>query len=97
MNWVYIAGFFDGEGSIGKHTQAKNYWRISIGQKSKEVLYMIKEFTKMGAIYQENSKDMYRYQIWRQDEVYRFVTAILSHTVVKKSQLEKYLKLSKKC
>ena len=45
MNWDYIAGFFDGEGSI-THTIGRSY-RVSFAQCHYGVLYKIREFLQI--------------------------------------------------
>ncbi len=64
MDWNYIAGFFDGEGSILKHDPT-NY-RISIPQTNEEVLQKIKTFSNMGNIF----KTRKRKEHWKDSWVY---------------------------
>jgi len=44
MNWSYIAGFFDGEGSIVPISSNGKSYRVSIAQSNKEVLELMAEF-----------------------------------------------------
>ncbi|HPA25214.1 MAG TPA: LAGLIDADG family homing endonuclease [bacterium] len=48
MTWNYVAGFFDGEGSITKNGSG---FRITIVQTNKEVLEEIKKFIQLGGCY----------------------------------------------
>jgi intein/homing endonuclease len=101
MTWEYIAGFFDGEGSI---THNGKGWRISIAQTNKEVLDRIKVFTKIGGVFevvkrQSHWKDSWVYFIAKQGDVYKFLKNINNLVIVKKEksnkvlpELEEYLK-----
>jgi intein/homing endonuclease len=67
MNWDYVAGFFDGEGSMvlttdrGGERKSINV-QISIGQSNKEVLLLILDFLKeqgiCGGVYTKTEKRM---------------------------------------
>ena len=48
MNWNYIAGFFDGEGTL---TRTGSRYKIGITQTNKEVLEEIQSFTKIGLMH----------------------------------------------
>ena len=47
MNWSYIAGFFDGEGSVAHNGKG---FRITIAQTDLEILNLIKDFTGVGHV-----------------------------------------------
>ncbi len=49
MNWNYIAGFFDGEGTI--NPCENNRYKVGITQANKKVLEEIQLFTKIGHIH----------------------------------------------
>lgn len=91
MNWSYIAGFFDGEGSI---TRVSKGVRISISQTNEPVLNDIKEFAGYGFVFknrkrQPHWKDSWVYYIARQEEVYKFLKSVYPHLTVKKELAQK--------
>jgi len=96
MTWQYIAGFFDGEGYLGAFANRarkseKKYWRISVAQKDKSVLEEILEFVGYGYIYHNktsgvNRTGIYNYQIYKQRDVYKFLTFVLPFLIVKRKK-----------
>lgn len=100
MNWEYIAGFFDGEGCVGLFcgsAKERKYWRISITQKALPVLQAILDFVGYGTIYKSNQTYkssrivMWQYQIFRQREVFYFLSNILPSLILKKAECKKAL------
>ena len=90
MTWNYIAGFFDGEGSIGHN--GKGY-RLTIPQTSYLVLEEIKNFTKKGDIIKtvkrkSHWKDNWVYYVARQKDVQIFLKKLLPHLIVKRKLAE---------
>lgn len=86
MTWEYIAGFFDGEGSL---THNGKGFRITIPQTNEEVLTSIKDFTNTGNIFQEKKrkihwKDSWIYYIATQKDIYDFLVQIQKFVIVKK-------------
>ena len=86
MNICYIAGFFDGEGTLNT---SSNRWRISIPQTHFGVLNEIKEFVGFGNIYKtkkkkEHHKDAWVYVSSDRKEVLNFLLMIDPFLVVKK-------------
>jgi len=70
MTWEYLAGFFDGEGSIqiAKQNRKGRYtpWyrvRITIGQKRRYILDKIKKFIKRGYVY-ASREDLYCFYLY---------------------------------
>lgn len=63
MNWDYIAGFFDGEGSlsfsVGKTNKEHRVFRLflSLSNNNYEVLEKAKSFLEMGTIHTKPSKN----------------------------------------
>jgi len=91
MNWTYIAGFFDGEGSI---TYNGKGFRITIPQTNEEVLLSIKKFTGYGNIIyiakrKSHWSDSWSYYVAKQTEVYDFVKKVKPFVIVKKSLIIK--------
>ena len=93
MTWKYIAGFFDGEGSI---THNKKGYRITISQTNKEVLNNIKNYTGVGNIFKNSKrrshwKDSWVYYIAKQSDVFLFLKNILPYLIIKKNEANKTL------
>ena len=98
MNWSYIAGFIDGEGSIVKR---KYGFAISIPQTNLEVLEEMKEFIGYGNIYKltkrkSHWKDAWTYMIQSQGGVYYVIINILDSLIVKRQVAIKVLPSLKK-
>lgn len=94
MNWNYIAGFFDGEGSITKN--GKGY-RITISQTNFKVLNSIKNFLGFGNIFKEKKrkehwKDSWVFYIAKQDEVLLFLKKIRFLIIVKEKEVARAIK-----
>ena len=87
MNWSYIAGFFDGEGSI-THNNGTGF-RITIPQTNEEVLVVMRDFIGFGSIIklkkrQLHWKDSWLYYISNKKDVYHFLSQAAPHLIVKK-------------
>ena len=98
MNWNYIAGFFDGEGSVAHNGMG---FRISIPQTSEEVLNKIRRFTKIGFVIpvkkrKSHWKDSWVYYIASKKDVYYFLNKAVLHLIVKKDLTLKVMSLLKK-
>ncbi len=86
MTWEYIAGFFDGEGTISRNTSG---FRISMPQTNQEVLEKIRHFSGLGNICKVTKrkshwKDSWTYYITKQKNVLIFLKGISPHLVLKK-------------
>jgi len=92
LNWSYIAGFFDGEGTIYQDGKT-GYWKLSISNSNKEILKKIRSFIKSGNIYiEKRSKNpVYRFHLNDQRFILKFVENILVFSTVKKEMLKKAL------
>ncbi|MEK7114823.1 MAG: LAGLIDADG family homing endonuclease [Patescibacteria group bacterium] len=87
MSWKYIAGFFDGEGSIVFN--GKGY-RLTIPQTNEEVLLSIKNYLNYGNILKERKrkthwKDSWVYYISQQKLIYKFLKNVQKHVIVKRN------------
>lgn len=87
INWSYVGGFLDGEGSIVKN--GKTDYRIAISQTNEKVLNAIKSFTRVGNICQvkkrrEHWKESWIYTVARQEDVLFFLRNVYPHLIVKK-------------
>ncbi len=85
MSWKYIAGFFDGEGSIARNGRG---FRITIPQTNLLVLKRIKAFTRVGTICKVTKremhwKDSWTYYIASQEDVLLFLKNVLPFVIVK--------------
>ena len=89
MTWEYIAGFFDGEGSL---THNGKGFRITIPQTNEEVLDSIRNFTKAGFVMhitkrKAHWKESWTYYIAAQKDVYDFLMQIKKFVIVKKANV----------
>jgi intein-encoded DNA endonuclease-like protein len=89
MTWEYIAGFFDGEGSIVYNGSG---FRITIAQTNLAVLDNIKRFAKVGQVIkvtkrQSHWKDSWVYYISKQEDILFFVRHIQNFSIVKKQKI----------
>lgn len=86
MDWKYIAGFFDGEGSISHNGSG---YRLTISQTNEEVLEAIRAFTKTGKVLsitkrKPHWKDSWVYNISKQKDIEKFLLKISPNLIVKK-------------
>ena|SRR3990167_7606838 len=95
MNWSYIAGFFDGEGSVLGYGRAP---RISIAQKRAKVLRDIQKFMWAQDIRSQiykypNSKrkDLSQLRVNATNEVISFIECVLPYLIVKKRECKNAL------
>lgn len=93
MNWDYLAGFVDGEGSIIIKPPRV---RIYIGNTNKQVLQEIKEFTNCGSVYDVNMtnksekwKKQYGWTICFHQDVLRILKHLRTKLIIKKELCEK--------
>jgi intein-encoded DNA endonuclease-like protein len=94
MTWEYIAGFFDGEGSI---TYNGKGYRVSIAQTNKEVFDKMVASIGCGMIFevkkrQEHWKQSWVYYIAKQEDVFRFLQECYPYLIVKKQLAKKTIK-----
>ena len=99
MNWSYIAGFFDGEGSI-THNSGIGF-RISIPQTNEEVLNEIRNFAKVGNIIALKKRrahwsDSWIYYIANKKDVCMFLEKMLPYLVLKKIPVQTVVNSLKK-
>ena len=90
MKPSYIAGFFDGEGTLNV---SKYRFRISIPQTNYQVLEMIKNYFNFGQIYKtkkkkEHHKEAWVYAITNNSDVLKFLLVIKNDLIVKKNIVE---------
>lgn len=98
---AYIAGFFDGEGSIGYYNAAKSHKNrlgyfhaaVNISNTDPRVIFWIKEVTGIGRSQIIHFKDgkrriAYQWQIGKKLDVIEFLSAIRSYLKVKGDQVD---------
>lgn len=100
MEWSYIAGFFDGEGSVAHNG---NGFRIQITQTHYDVLERIRSFSGVGYVFtitkrKQHWKDSWIYNVAKQRDVYIFLKNVEKYVIVKRElvrralvHLERYL------
>jgi len=101
LPYAYVAGFFDGEGSIGANLNKARHppsirLRIIIVNTNLEILIKIKKIFK-GEIYKrkkyiEHYKDKWDWEITNRDDMKFFLEKILPYSTVKRQQIEYGLK-----
>ena len=94
MNWDYIAGFFDGEGTVGKYSLSG--YKIGISQANKKVLEQIQLFTGIGYIHsikkrQPHWKNAWLYYVAKQEDIYFFLNKTANRLIVKKAEVLRIL------
>jgi len=95
MNWDYIAGFIDGEGSIVKRREGYN---LLISQANFEVLDNIRTFVGCGHIYplkkrKKHWKDAWVYSAGGYRETHHVLFHVADKLVVKKKQARTVVKV----
>jgi uncharacterized protein YerC len=94
MNSSYVAGFFDGEGTVYK---SGNKVRISIPQTNYGVLDEIRKFYNCGNIYEikkreEHHKQSWTYVITNWEGCLDFLKSIRYDVIVKRKEVEDFIK-----
>jgi len=94
IDWRYIAGFVDGEGSFTKNGETD--YRISVPQTHEWVLLAIKNFTKMGNICEPRIRKPHWKKGWtfyvaKQVDVLRFLRSVYPYLIVKKELARKLI------
>lgn len=85
MSWDYVAGFFDGEGSVGfQKKKGRFYPRIIFTQKDRKILELIKSFIGFGNIYGTRSRNL---EIDRHEDCLELAEKLIPRTFVKKDAL----------
>ncbi|HII70224.1 LAGLIDADG family homing endonuclease [Methanopyrus kandleri] len=93
----YIAGFFDGEGSVVvrfvRDGRYRAGYRVSTKvvfvQKERDVLEEIHETLGMGHLYRRGSDGVWYLEIYRREDLREFVELIGNRTMVKRDALER--------
>lgn len=100
MDYSYIAGFIDGEGSIWlRHDGNFRRWRISFTQQYSDALNQIKEFLKIrNKLYYFQAKSgiskgryYYHLNIDKRTVIHQILKNCMPHLILKKEQAQKCL------
>lgn len=98
MDWSYLSGFIDGEGSIVIYNKPKHK-RVSvyIPNTNKDVVYKIHKFLKCGNVYEYDRKPKiwkpyYVFKITAHKKVLYILKKIQPFVIVKKEKVEKAIK-----
>lgn len=98
MDQEYLAGFFDGEGSLIIRFKKDDRYasgfqikpNIDIAQKNLEVLNKIKNDLKIGKIYYNKKEKLWHYDIYKFKDIEKFISTIKGKLIVKRDKLEKF-------
>jgi intein-encoded DNA endonuclease-like protein len=98
MDSNYLAGFFDGEGSLIIRIRPDKRYKTGfqvllvadITQKSRGVLDLIQENLKMGNIDYHKRDDLYQFRIYKIRDLKKFIPLIADKAIVKRKELEKF-------
>jgi hypothetical protein len=88
MDWPYLAGFTDGEGSIKMYK--RDYPRITWGQKERLVLDEIKTFLGLSNAI-TLSRDCHYLQVCDRQTVLHIIRNIYPHSIVKRPDMDAVL------
>lgn len=93
---AYIAGLFDGEGSIASSLTWKRRRgiRIAISQKNPKVLQYIYQTLGVGHLHRSHKGIYYKYYIGKKKDVLDFIQLIQPYCIVKKEKLKVGKKLA---
>ena len=85
---AYIAGFFDGEGSvIASRINGRPMVKLCMSQNNLEVLEKIQEFLGYGRL-NRSSRGHHFLRVNKQAHVRRLIRTIYPHSIVKRKQLK---------
>lgn len=95
MNWNYIAGYFDGEGSIWASRKGKGLKvTVAFSNTNKESLNKMCEYTKLGSVYptyrrkqQPHWKQAYLWEIQNHGDALKFIKKVMNLCIIKKKKL----------
>jgi LAGLIDADG DNA endonuclease family protein len=89
MTYEYIAGLFDGEGCINlMYSKGSVSVKVSISQKNRSLLELVKEFTQKGGIRSMTNKSCCEWSMTKREDVKTFLTAVVPHLILRKTEAE---------
>jgi hypothetical protein len=84
--WAYIAGIFDGEGSLT--STRGEYYRVDIYQKNtNRLLLWLHQTLGAGSIASNQTVGVEVFRLLQAKQVYEFLTGILPYTIVKREKV----------
>lgn len=89
---AYIAGFFDGEGTIRVYHKNQRF-SASIGQKRKPVLEYIAKIFNGGTFQYTKRTEVWGWRLRRLSDVYLFMLCIYPYLIVKRKETEDFFKI----
>lgn len=90
ISWSYLAGFFDGDGSLVFYPkEGSSHWYLLIVNRNKEILERIKDFLVCGNIHRHGNCFMFK--IGKRDDVCRIGRNTLEFSIVKRQKIEAML------
>jgi hypothetical protein len=93
ISWDYVAGFFDGEGSVGfQKKKGRMYPRITFTQKNPKILELIRTFIGYGTIYGTHSINL---EIDRHEDCLELAEKLIPRTFVKRDALMRMVQFIK--
>lgn len=92
MTYAYVAGFFDGEGSViayfnKKYKAHHDHYALTLTQKDHDVLKEIQAFVGFGNLYVDR-KGIGRLKFAHHTEQQKFIEGVLPFSIVKKKKLQ---------
>jgi hypothetical protein len=95
---AYIAGIFDGEGSIATYGKCQNhyYFEVIVTNTDIKLINWLKETTGLGSVSKDkpsklSKKPCYRWSVRRKEEVLQLLKQIAPYLICKKEKAEKVL------
>ncbi len=89
----YVAGLFDGEGTI-YYDKRCNRYIVRITNTNLEALQIVRDFLNMGRIYVDmrKGKKIYNLQIAKKSDVRRFIELMRNKCIIKRQRIEEYMR-----
>jgi len=99
---AWLAGFFDGEGSISEFKGGRDYkyrtWKLSAPNTNRQSLEKCKTVTGVGGICVKYEKTKRRKKLWQwqlsaQRDIQKILLQMLPYLVIKKKKAKRFLKM----
>ena len=91
ISWSYIAGFFDGDGSLSFYgNRRQSPWYFSIVEPNRELLELIRKFVGAGYIY-SHGKNCLMLRISKREVLEEVGQKLLLHCIAKKEKISEML------
>lgn len=100
MNWNYVAGFFDGEGSVTvrTHQHGKDYFSLLFYNTHLPTLRTLRAFLHCGSILKSCGGKGHQKQVWvlkinRQRQNLSIAKQLVNRTIIKRPKLRKLIRI----